>query len=76
MCVTLVKTRMLCVLECFLMKVLDARDRYLCKGGAILPDVIQMKIAGASESATGLSFWKVNVFLFHAKPGVHILSNA
>ncbi|GMH33891.1 hypothetical protein BSKO_01725 [Bryopsis sp. KO-2023] len=44
--------------ETMLDTVLHARDHCLRPGGAILPDLVTMHIAGATEAATGLEFWK------------------
>lgn len=38
--------------------VLEARDRFLKPGGAVLPDVARIFVAGAGEGATGLGFWR------------------
>ena len=47
--------------------VLLARDRFLRPGGAILPDLARLYIAGGSEKITDLSFWK-NVYGFDMGP--------
>jgi len=44
--------------ESMLDSVLEARDRFLKPGGAVLPDVARIFVAGAGEGATGLGFWK------------------
>lgn len=46
--------------ETMLDTVLQARDRWLKPGGAMLPDIATINIAGASEAATGGLFWKVS----------------
>jgi len=43
--------------ESMLDSVLVARDRFLKKGGAILPDVANMYVALGSSEAEGLKFW-------------------
>ena len=43
--------------ESMLDSVLVARDRFLRKGGAILPDVANMYVALGSAEAEGLGFW-------------------
>jgi hypothetical protein len=40
-------------------QVLVARDRWLRPGGAMLPDVARVLVAGAGEGALDLDFWKV-----------------
>lgn len=46
--------------ETMLDSVLYARDRFLKPGGAMLPDIASIFIAGASAQATGSPFWKVS----------------
>ena len=48
--------------EAMLDSVLTARDRWLAPGGVVLPDVATIHVAGASQGALGLKFWKVCVF--------------
>ena len=45
--------------ETMLDTVLRARDRWLKPGGAMLPDVASIFVAGASAGASGGQFWKV-----------------
>ena len=45
--------------ETMLDTVLRARDRWLKPGGAMLPDVASIYVAGASAGASGGQFWKV-----------------
>lgn len=44
--------------ECMLDAVLTARDRFLRPGGALLPDAVSVHVAGVSEVACDLGFWK------------------
>lgn len=43
--------------ESMLDSVLIARDKFLKPGGAILPDIANIYVAGAGFGATGLDFW-------------------
>ncbi len=49
--------------ETMLDSVLCARDRFLKPGGAIMPDIAYIYLAGASSGATGSLFWKVKIDL-------------
>jgi len=49
--------------EAMLDTVLEARDRYLKPGGAVLPDVASIHIAGFDRDATSFPFWD-NVYDF------------
>lgn len=44
--------------ETMLDSVLAARDRWLRPGGAVLPDIATILVAGAGDSALGLDFWQ------------------
>ena len=44
--------------ESMLQSVLHARDRFLKPGGAVLPDVATMWVAGIAPGALGLDFWR------------------
>ena len=44
--------------ESMLQSVIHARDRFLKPGGAVLPDVATMWVAGVAPEALGLSFWR------------------
>ena len=44
--------------ECMLDSVLEARDRWLKPGGAVLPDVARVLVAGGSALAADLPFWE------------------
>ncbi len=46
--------------ETMLDTVLTARDRFLRPGGAVLPDIATIHIAGAARAACG-EFWKVRL---------------
>ena len=46
--------------ETMLDTVLTARDRFLRPGGAVLPDIATIHIAGAARGACG-EFWKVTL---------------
>lgn len=52
--------------ESMLNSVLFARDRWLKPGGAILPDVAEMYVAGFGIGGTSLPFWE-NVYGFDMK---------
>lgn len=52
--------------ESMLPSVLHARDRWLKRGGAILPDSAQMYLAGFGKGGTSLAFWE-NVYGFDMK---------
>ncbi len=41
---------------------LHARDKWLRPGGAVLPDIATIHIAGVSAAALGLDFWNVSVW--------------
>ena len=43
--------------ECMLDSVIVARDRWLKRGGAVLPDVARILVAGGSALAADLPFW-------------------
>lgn len=43
--------------ETMLDTVLNARDRWLRPGGAVLPDTATIYVAAGSEASTGLDFW-------------------
>ena len=45
--------------ESMLDSVLNARDKYLRPGGAVLPDRASIHVAGVNQKALGLGFWKV-----------------
>ena len=45
--------------ETMLDSVLAARDKWLRPGGALLPDLATIYVAGASREALGTAFWKV-----------------
>lgn len=45
--------------ESMLDSVITARDRWLKPGGAVLPDIATIYVAGASREALGTAFWKV-----------------
>ena len=49
--------------EAMLDTVLEARDRYLKPGGAVLPDIATIHIAGFDREATSFRFWD-NVYDF------------
>ena len=49
--------------EAMLDTVLEARDRYLKPGGAVLPDIATIHIAGFDREATSFPFWD-NVYDF------------
>ncbi|GAX80073.1 hypothetical protein CEUSTIGMA_g7511.t1 [Chlamydomonas eustigma] len=53
--------------ETMLDTVLQARDRFLKPGGAVLPDVASIYIAGAGVGSTDSSFWK-DVYGFSMTP--------
>lgn len=53
--------------ESMLDSVLYARDRWLRPGGAILPDMARLYIAGVDRRAVGLNFWD-NVYGFIMDP--------
>eukprot|EP01064_Diplonema_japonicum_P037949 TRINITY_DN904_c9_g1_i1.p1 TRINITY_DN904_c9_g1~~TRINITY_DN904_c9_g1_i1.p1 ORF type:complete len:523 (+),score=111.43 TRINITY_DN904_c9_g1_i1:23-1570(+) len=53
--------------ESMLDSVLHIRDKYLKKGGAILPDICKMYAAGVNKEGTHLAFWK-NVWGFDMTP--------
>ena len=44
--------------ESMLQSVIHARDRFLKPGGAVLPDVATMWVAGVAPEALGLNFWR------------------
>eukprot|EP00271_Cylindrocystis_brebissonii_P015911 TRINITY_DN3898_c0_g1_i1.p1 TRINITY_DN3898_c0_g1~~TRINITY_DN3898_c0_g1_i1.p1 ORF type:complete len:980 (+),score=246.88 TRINITY_DN3898_c0_g1_i1:92-2941(+) len=44
--------------ESMLGSVLHARDKWLKPGGALLPDIAQMYVAGFGKGATSLGFWE------------------
>lgn len=44
--------------ESMLQSVLHARDRFLKPGGAVLPDIATMWVAGIAPEALGLNFWR------------------
>jgi hypothetical protein len=46
--------------ESMLDSLLAARDRWLAPGGALLPDLAAIHVAGASREAFGTAFWKVS----------------
>ena len=53
--------------ECMLDSVLAARDRWLRPGGAVLPDIATILVAGAGDGAMGLDFWE-SVYGFKMAP--------
>ncbi|GBF96074.1 arginine N-methyltransferase-like [Raphidocelis subcapitata] len=53
--------------ETMLDSVLAARDRWLRPGGAVLPDVATVMVAGGSDAAMGLDFWE-DVYGFSMRP--------
>jgi protein arginine N-methyltransferase 3 len=52
--------------ECMLDSLLAARDRWLAPGGAVLPDLASIAVAGASREAFGTGFWQVTCSFFAA----------
>lgn len=50
--------------ESMLSSVIYARDHWLKPGGAILPDIAKMYVAGVGKGGTSLSFWE-NVYGFN-----------
>ena len=56
--------------ETMLDTVLRARDRWLKPGGAMLPDVASIYVAGASAGASGGQFWKVGSMGWGGASGV------
>ncbi|KAH7437356.1 hypothetical protein KP509_05G067400 [Ceratopteris richardii] len=62
--------------ESMLSSVLFARDRWLKPGGAILPDIAEMYLAGFGVGGTSLPFWE-NVYGFDMKCiGKEVLEDA
>jgi hypothetical protein len=55
--------------------VLDARDRLLVPGGAVLPDLATLHLAAAGEGATGLRFWS-DVYGLSMAPVAHSLRDS
>eukprot|EP00882_Tetradesmus_deserticola_P031842 GHRQ01036018.1.p1 GENE.GHRQ01036018.1~~GHRQ01036018.1.p1 ORF type:complete len:251 (+),score=131.94 GHRQ01036018.1:199-951(+) len=53
--------------ECMLDSLLAARDRWLAPGGALLPDLASISVAGASRAAFGTAFWQ-DVYGFSMQP--------
>lgn len=53
--------------ESMLDSLLEARDRWLAPGGALLPDLASIHVAGASRAAFGTSFWQ-DVYGFSMQP--------
>jgi hypothetical protein len=47
--------------ESMLDSLLAARDRWLAPGGALLPDLAAIHVAGASRQAFGTAFWQVRL---------------
>jgi protein arginine N-methyltransferase 3 len=45
--------------ESMLDSLLAARDRWLAPGGAVLPDLANISVAGANRTAFGTGFWQV-----------------
>ena len=45
--------------ESMLDSVLAARDKWLKPGGAVLPDLARIYVAGANSKALGTAFWQV-----------------
>lgn len=61
--------------ESMLGSVLDARDRLLVPGGAVLPDLATLHLAAAGEGATGLRFWS-DVYGLSMAPVAHSLRDS
>lgn len=61
--------------ETMLDTVLHARDRFLKPGGAVLPDIASISIAGGSAGATGLNFW-ADVYGFDMAPVAESIRSA
>ncbi|WIA42932.1 hypothetical protein OEZ86_008845 [Tetradesmus obliquus] len=53
--------------ESMLDSLLAARDRWLAPGGALLPDLASIHVAGASRAAFGTAFWQ-DVYGFSMQP--------
>ena len=45
--------------ESFLNSVIYVRDHWLKPGGAILPNIAKMYVAGVGKGGTSLSFWEM-----------------